>query len=586
MKALSKRQVNRTLLQSSRRPGSLVSTRTHLRCLKTARPYHGLAVTRRFPGSLVIALNAVTETTTGSSIVQAPQQGASTAIVKDERIRYSFVVPEYVSSYGQVLKVVGSLPELGAWDITQAPSMQWQEGHRWKLDIQLPKQQFEFKVVMLHGDAMRWEYGVNRVVQADNSEASSAGGPPIEIVVRVNCWFDQTANTQLALMVPKEKLEEAYEVAKATLEMLQMKRSTMQEMSSKSANYSAFDLMAIDEAVTSQQVSLSSLSNIITSSDEYEPGVVMLPISAVSLSQDEGVARLAQIMSASGGAPSNRMLSAAPESQQPAALGNGSSDSAPAATSGRPPASAADARSTQSAEASRDLDSVVQRLESFFKTMESNNKSAGRVADSEGVDALQSGITQLAALMGEAEVVVQRLKKMGVSDNQLNELAMLQAQGKVALEQAARQSESALAAQAPASETRTEEPQGSVEQAFLDGVAAMIAEAAHQRGEAPGSMPVPEPPKPAAPAPQATAPVPAPTMATASFALKEQGQAPQAPQAPQGAGAAPKVDVQAAATAAPKAEVQAAASPSPVSKVESQAAPVPVAPAAAAAAER
>ena len=61
-------------------------------------------------------------------------------------VRYLFIVPEYVTDFGQQLKVVGSFPELGGWDARTAPSMSWCEGHRWQLDVMLPSQPFEFKV--------------------------------------------------------------------------------------------------------------------------------------------------------------------------------------------------------------------------------------------------------------------------------------------------------------------------------------------------------------------------------------------------------------------------------------------------------
>ena len=48
-------------------------------------------------------------------------------------------------------QVVGSLPELGSWDAQKAPSMQWCAGHRWKLEVTLPKTPFEFKVRGLNG---------------------------------------------------------------------------------------------------------------------------------------------------------------------------------------------------------------------------------------------------------------------------------------------------------------------------------------------------------------------------------------------------------------------------------------------------
>jgi alpha-amylase len=52
------------------------------------------------------------------------------------------------NSYGQVLKVVGALEELGAWEPSRAPAMTWREGHAWSLDVELPAGSVSFKVVM------------------------------------------------------------------------------------------------------------------------------------------------------------------------------------------------------------------------------------------------------------------------------------------------------------------------------------------------------------------------------------------------------------------------------------------------------
>ena len=64
---------------------------------------------------------------------------------------------------------------------------------------------------MTQDSFVRWEQGVNRVVQADldEDEGSKEGGiseDAVEIVVRVNCLFDRTEETQLALMLPRERV--------------------------------------------------------------------------------------------------------------------------------------------------------------------------------------------------------------------------------------------------------------------------------------------------------------------------------------------------------------------------------------------
>jgi hypothetical protein len=48
-----------------------------------------------------------------------------------------FVVPEFVSTTGQQLVLVGSVPQLGSWDAQQGARMTWSPGHRWVADVQL-----------------------------------------------------------------------------------------------------------------------------------------------------------------------------------------------------------------------------------------------------------------------------------------------------------------------------------------------------------------------------------------------------------------------------------------------------------------
>ena len=65
---------------------------------------------------------------------------------------------------------------------------------------------------MSHNDYVRWEQGVNRVVQADldkDDEGKAGGGNDgqFDVIVRVNCLFDRTEETQLALMLPRERVQ-------------------------------------------------------------------------------------------------------------------------------------------------------------------------------------------------------------------------------------------------------------------------------------------------------------------------------------------------------------------------------------------
>lgn len=66
----------------------------------------------------------------------------------------------YVAGFGDVLKLVGSLPVTGEWDVTAAPEMHWDEGHFWRAAIEVPRgAELEYKLVHVSpgSGAARWE---------------------------------------------------------------------------------------------------------------------------------------------------------------------------------------------------------------------------------------------------------------------------------------------------------------------------------------------------------------------------------------------------------------------------------------------
>lgn len=83
-------------------------------------------------------------------------------------IKVSIVCPEYITRFGENLCVVGSCPELGAWDVAKAPLMTWNTGHRWTLDLELAGD-VDFKV-------SRNVDAAGRVGERRESAASAAGG--------------------------------------------------------------------------------------------------------------------------------------------------------------------------------------------------------------------------------------------------------------------------------------------------------------------------------------------------------------------------------------------------------------------------
>lgn len=67
------------------------------------------------------------------------------------------------TAFGEALKVVGSLAQLGAWEVDAAPAMHWQDGDFWNVDVTLPAgEAFEAKLVHLSAHAVTWEPGRNR----------------------------------------------------------------------------------------------------------------------------------------------------------------------------------------------------------------------------------------------------------------------------------------------------------------------------------------------------------------------------------------------------------------------------------------
>lgn len=61
----------------------------------------------------------------------------------------------------------------------QAPSMQWNEGHTWTLDVQLPVGAVNFKIVMHDqpNSNVRWELGDDRSVLIP--ETTTVTGAPV-----------------------------------------------------------------------------------------------------------------------------------------------------------------------------------------------------------------------------------------------------------------------------------------------------------------------------------------------------------------------------------------------------------------------
>eukprot|EP01119_Soliformovum_irregulare_P023934 TRINITY_DN8468_c0_g1_i1.p3 TRINITY_DN8468_c0_g1~~TRINITY_DN8468_c0_g1_i1.p3 ORF type:complete len:192 (+),score=59.06 TRINITY_DN8468_c0_g1_i1:659-1234(+) len=82
------------------------------------------------------------------------------------RCRFSL---NYRCEFGEEVRVVGSLGELGGWNADRAPLMLWNPNDRWTLDLELEPRSFPFEykyiVVDNRNNKCRWELGPNRTVK-------------------------------------------------------------------------------------------------------------------------------------------------------------------------------------------------------------------------------------------------------------------------------------------------------------------------------------------------------------------------------------------------------------------------------------
>lgn len=92
-----------------------------------------------------------------------------------EEVSVEFVVDHHVQ-FGQRMFLLGSLEQLGAWELERAVPMEWSSEHRWRATVSLEQPQgvsleVEYKVLILPdswppkpNDA-RWQPGPNRSLQ-------------------------------------------------------------------------------------------------------------------------------------------------------------------------------------------------------------------------------------------------------------------------------------------------------------------------------------------------------------------------------------------------------------------------------------
>ncbi|KAL0019875.1 hypothetical protein WJX79_007051 [Trebouxia sp. C0005] len=100
--------------------------------------------------------------------------------------------------YGDVIKVIGQGPQLGKWEVGHAPAMEWSEGDKWSLEVDLSPGVTDFKcaVVRQNGSVVCWEPGANRTVEVPHVHGDSA--------IQVKCTWSNTGNTVQALSMDED----------------------------------------------------------------------------------------------------------------------------------------------------------------------------------------------------------------------------------------------------------------------------------------------------------------------------------------------------------------------------------------------
>ena len=82
-------------------------------------------------------------------VVQADGQTVDKSQAKGTLITLDVEVPFFNTSPGQSLVLIGSLPEMGGWELASAVQMEWNDGHRWTASVPVPRASLagaEFKV--------------------------------------------------------------------------------------------------------------------------------------------------------------------------------------------------------------------------------------------------------------------------------------------------------------------------------------------------------------------------------------------------------------------------------------------------------
>lgn len=76
-------------------------------------------------------------------------------------------------NYGERLVVVGSVPELGNWILSNGAPMSWTDGDMWQAEVEIPAGgivEYKYVIVNQNGDALSWQAGNNSVLAISRTD--------------------------------------------------------------------------------------------------------------------------------------------------------------------------------------------------------------------------------------------------------------------------------------------------------------------------------------------------------------------------------------------------------------------------------
>lgn len=99
--------------------------------------------------------------------------------IRREKMNVSIVIKfgvKFETKFGQELKVVGNIPELGSWNVDNGITMRWTEGSFWTAEISIAPNNkvynIEYKYVLTNSSSSSgghiWEPGKNHSVQVSS----------------------------------------------------------------------------------------------------------------------------------------------------------------------------------------------------------------------------------------------------------------------------------------------------------------------------------------------------------------------------------------------------------------------------------